>query len=265
MDAAERRHQRFRGVPTLAEPLLLDSSLAAPAAPQLGLDPRYKDNVADAWITRGVVVAFNESVPAQMKEDWLNSVLYAKANCRKLNFWDEPQLLLSCMEKDLMSPLGWREDRWQNLQSVTRNASRLLAEDVLNVLQYQATPYNIVFPESFRRLARAAVESLKVEDEAFQDFRNYSTNGTRNVFLLSVASVERGDLIVYTATFSVTTTAQGAQLLWSTYPLDAAKLSYSVDMRTPYTFVWDEAHRTRIRDALVSYLPQTIYQKAIKL
>ena len=265
INAAERRHQRFSGVPSLAEPLALDSSLVAPATAQLGLDPRYKDNVADAWITRGVLVAFNESVPAQLKEDYLNSILYAKANCRKVDFWNAPQALVDCVEKDMTAPLGWRRDRLHNFQPVARDATHPLAEDVLNILSYQPSPGNIVFPESYRRLARVAVESLKVEDEAFINFRNFSTNGTRNVFLLSVASIERDDLIVFTATFYVTTTAQGAQLLWTTYPLDAAKLSYSIDMRTPWTPGWTEKHREDIRKALNLYLPQAIYQKAMKL
>ena len=258
VDATERRHERVRGVASSAVPLL-DASASSVTAP----DPRYKDNVADGWIARGALVAFNESVTAQMKEDWLNSLLYAQIHCRTVNGFANVLDLISCIETDLSDILYWKQGFYSSPQSIPRTPSRPLAEDALSVI-YSA-PQSLPFPEPYRRLARAAMESLKVTDEAYASFHNASTNGTRDVFLLSVASVVNGDLAVWTATYHVSTRAQDYQWLWTTYPQSDASISYAMSARLQYDFRWTEERREQIRKALGNFLPQSIYSKPIKL
>ena len=258
VDAADHRHERVRGVPSSAVPLL-DASASFVTAP----DPRYKDNVADGWIARGALVAFNESVSAQMKEDWLNSILYAQIHCRTVNGFARPIGLIDCVEDDLASLLGWGQKSSTNLRPISHTPTQPLAEDALSVI-YSA-PQSLPFPEPYRRLARAAMESLKVTDEAYASFHNASTNGTRDVFQLSVASVEKDLLTVWTATYHVSTKAQDYQWLWATYPQGDVAISHAVSQRLQVDYLWSDKRREQIREALGKYLPQDIYSKPIKL
>ena len=263
---------RLRGAGGAHSPLappLLDLSDAAAVVTRLSTpgfvsapDPRYKDNVADGWITRGAVVAFNESVSAQLKEDTLNSLLYAQLVCRGrvgfVNLGD----MVSCLSGNLTTPLRWIFNVLSSTSPVARDEKQPLAEDVLSIPEgrTQSTP----FPADFRRLARAAVESLRVEDDAYAAFHNVSTNGTRNAFLVTVASVVNGDLRVWTATYQVVTTAQSYQVLWATYPRAAARLESILTASSPHGALWNDEFRQNLRATLANFLPGDIRSKPIK-
>ena len=267
--AGEQRHDRLRGPPSLAAPLLpavapLVGPLFGAEAGHVGApDPRYKDNVTDGRVARSAVVAFNETVSAQLKEDWLNSMLYAQLSCRTTDGFTDPKALLQCVNSVLYNSLHWNDNVHASLRAAPRNASQPLAEDVLGVIE-KAPSGGIAFAVNYRGLARSAVESLKVEDDAYASWHNSSTNGTRNFFHVSVASVESDHLVVWTATFHLATKAQPYQVLWSNYAQIDATLNHAVTRRHQIKLIWTDKFRQSLRDALATFLPQNIVSKDIQ-
>ena len=245
-------HERLRGE------VVDEAAAGSISAP----DGRYKDYVADGWITRGAVVAFNESVSAQHKEDWLNTLLYAQLVCRSHSGFDKPAQWMDCVIRALLVDLNWSWHSWENLKPLARADVALpLAETVLSKADGKQGPG---LPASCQRLARAAVEALKDEDAAFTAFHNYSTNATRNFFLVSVVSeTAKGDAVAWTVFYHITTTAQPYQLLWSTYPDKAVAMQGAVFDSTQSA--WNDDYRQAVKNALVKFLPQAIYSKPIKL
>ena len=269
-------HERLRGAGG-AQPAhgpmalpLLDVDVGAAATPVTAAavgapDPRYKDHVADAWIAREAVVAFNESVSAQHKEDWLNSLLYAQLVCRQFSGFTQLAAFAECVPRILWSGAQWPWHAQESPQALARgDVEQPLAEDVLSKANGKQGGY--AFPTAWQRLARAAVESLKVEDIAYDAFHNFSTNATSNFFLLSLASeTPQGDMLAWSIVYQVTTTAQGYQVLWATYPKGAASLQAAAFSNEQNPFQWTDQYRQDLKDALVNFLPKAIYSKPIKL
>jgi hypothetical protein len=130
------RHDRLR---------LRLGSVAAP-------DPRYVDHVADLWIARAAVVAFNESVSAQHKEDWLNSLLYSQLACRTFSGFTQLFNWIGCVDDKLRS-LTWATNKAESPRALARaDVEQPLAEDVLSKVNGKQSGF--AFPTSWQPLAR---------------------------------------------------------------------------------------------------------------